>query len=140
MDEYVDVAVRVRYAETDQMGVVYYASYLVWFEIGRTELLRQRGITYKDMEADGCYVVVAEATCRYAAPARYDDVVTIRTRIGKLQSRVVSFAYDILAEDGRPIATGQTRHVITDRDGRPRRLPHRYRTALVGPGRGSADG
>lgn len=134
-DGCVDVTIRVRYAETDQMGVVYYANYLVWFEIGRTELLRQRGIAYKDMEADGCYVVVTEATCRFGGSARYDDVVTIRTRVGKLQSRVVSFVYEVLGDGGQPLATGQTTHVITDRDGRPRRLPDRYRQALVGPGR-----
>lgn len=130
--EPVDLTIRVRYAETDQMGIVYYANYFVWFELGRTELLRQRGFTYRDVEErDDCYIVVADARCTYRAPARYDDVITIRTRMTGLRSRVLTFEYEILAEDGRLLATGETTHVVTDRQGRPRALPAKYRQALV---------
>src|SRR5512144_2097864 len=102
MESYVDIEMRVRYAETDQMGIVYHASYLVWFEIGRTELLRQRGFTYRDLEdQDGCYIVVTRVACTYHAPARYDDVLTIRTRLQRLHSRLVAFRYEVLSEDGR---------------------------------------
>jgi len=133
-NEYVDVAVRVRYAETDQMGVAYYANHFVWFEIGRTEFFRQRGYTYKEIEAqEGCYIIVAEANCRYLAPARYDDMLTVRTRVKEARSRVVVFSYEILGPDGRPVATGETLHVITDREGKPRSLPERYRQALLAP-------
>ena len=127
----VDATVRVRYAETDQMGVVYYANYLVWFEIGRTEFLRQRGVAYTEMEANGCLAVVGEATCRYHAPARYDDLLTIRTRVSNVQSRLMTFSYEVLSEDGQRIATGETTHVITDAQGKPRRLPDRYKEALL---------
>src|SRR5687767_5823603 len=90
----VDMAVRVRYAETDQMGIVYYANYFVWFELGRTELLRQRGYTYREVEEqDGCFIVVAEARCAYRSPARYDDLITIRTHVMDVRSRVVVFGY-----------------------------------------------
>jgi acyl-CoA thioester hydrolase len=129
----VDMSVRVRYAETDQMGIVYYANYFVWFELGRTELLRQRGYTYRQVEAeDGCFIVVADARCTYRSPARYDDLITIRTRVVDLRSRVVVFGYELLGEDGRLIATGETTHVITDRQGKPRALPEKFRNALSG--------
>lgn len=128
---YVDTSVRVRYAETDCMGVAYYGSHLVWFEVGRTELIRQRGYPYRELEEqEGCYLVVAEASCRYHAPARYDDVLTIRTRVKQARSRVIVFSYEILAEDGSRVATGETLHVTTDRAGKPRTLPERYRQAL----------
>ncbi len=127
-----DVAVRVRYGETDQMGIAYHPSYFVWFEIGRTELLRQRGLAYRAMEEeDGCFVVVTSASCDYRAPARYDDELTVRTRVSSANSRRIAFAYEILAQDGRVLATGATSHVITDRGGRPRRLPERYLRALA---------
>lgn len=130
----VDITVRVRYAETDRMGVVYYANHLVWFEIGRAEFFRQRGYVYKDLEdQEGCYIIVAEARCRYLSPARYDEVLTIRTRVKAARTRVVVFAYEILADDGRKVATGETLHVITDREGRPRSLPERYRQVLLAP-------
>jgi acyl-CoA thioester hydrolase len=132
MAEGTDVTIRVRYADTDQMGVVYYANYFVWFEVGRTELLRSAGFVYRDIETDdGCYIVVAEASCKYRSPARYDDVLTIRTRVKQVRSRVVVFSYDVLAEGGRCLASGETTHVVTGRDGRPRALPERYRCALA---------
>lgn len=132
--EFVDTIVRVRYAETDQMHVAYYASHFVWFELGRTELFRQRGYAYRELEErEDCYLVVAEAHCRYRAPARYDDVLTVRTRVKAARSRVVVFTYEILATDGRRVATGETVHVVTGRQGRPRTLPEKYRQALLAP-------
>ncbi|MEE8201666.1 MAG: thioesterase family protein [Candidatus Acidoferrales bacterium] len=133
-EDYVDIPVRVRYAETDRMGVAYYANHFVWFELGRTEFFRQRGHLYKELEEEeGCYIIVAEASCRYHAPARYDELLTVRTRVKEARSRVVVFTYEILAEDGRKVATGETLHVITDRGGKPRSLPERYREALLSP-------
>lgn len=133
-NDYVDTAVRVRYAETDRMGVAYYANHLVWFEIGRTEFFRRRGHVYKELEEqEGCYIIVAEVRCRYHSPAHYDEQLTVRTCVKEARSRVIVFSYEILAEDGRPVATGETVHVITDRKGKPRSLPERYRQALLAP-------
>lgn len=129
---FVDTTVRVRYAETDCMGVAYYGNHFVWFEVGRTEFIRQRGYPYRELEEqEGCYLIVAEASCRYHTPARYDDLLTIRTRVKQARSRVVVFSYEILAEDGSRVATGETLHVTTDRAGKPRTLPERYRVALL---------
>ncbi len=124
---------RVRYAETDQMGIVYYANYLVWFEIGRTDFCRQQGFVYKEMEQqDGLYIIVAEATCRYKAPARYDDEIVVRTRLSSCRKRVLVFDYEVCrAEDDEILAEGQTVHVITDRNGRPRALPDKYRELFL---------
>ena len=126
--------VRVRYAETDQMGVVYYANYLVWFEIGRTDFCFQHGFAYHDMEQkDGLYIMVAEARCRYKAPARYDDELVVRTRLTGMRRRVLIFGYEIYKKrTDELIAEGETVHVITDRDGRPRTLPDKYRELLLG--------
>jgi acyl-CoA thioester hydrolase len=130
--EAVDLSIRVRYAETDQMGIVYYANYFIWFELGRTELLRQRGFTYRDVEEqENCFIVVADARCTYRAPARYDDVITIRTQVTGLRSRVITFGYEVLSEDGRLLARGETTHVITDRTGKPRALPEKFRAVLA---------
>lgn len=140
MSDAVDLEVRVRYAETDQMGLVYYANHFVWFELGRTEFFRRRGYVYKELEEkEGYYIIVAEAHCRYHAPARYDDVLTVRTRVKEARNRVIVFAYEILSQDGSRVATGETLHVITDRDGKPRSLPDRYRSALLSPSPASAD-
>ena len=126
-----DVSLRVRYAETDQMGIVYYANYFVWFEIGRTEILRQRGFSYRALEEEeGCFIVVANAACTYRAPARYDDVITVRTRLKEVRSRVVRFSYEILGPDDRQLAVGETTHVVTDQEGKPRALPDAYRRSL----------
>jgi len=124
---------RVRYAETDQMGIVYYANYLVWFEIGRTDFCRQQGFAYKEMEQqDGLYIIVAEATCRYKAPARYDDEIVVRTRLSNCRKRVLVFDYEVCrAEDEEMLAEGQTVHVITDREGHPRALPDKYREMFL---------
>jgi acyl-CoA thioester hydrolase len=124
--------VRVRYAETDQMGVVYYSNYFVWFEVGRTDLLRDSGGSYRDMEADGVSLPVIEAHCQYHRPARYDDELEIRTT-GALVSPVrVEFSYQIVRPvDGSALATGRTVHAVLDRAGRPCRLPARVRDLLA---------
>ena len=111
------------------MGVVYYANYLVWFEIGRTHYCRQRGFAYRDMEKDdGLYILVAEARCRYKTPARYDDEIEVRTCLRDIRKRVLTFDYEIFRPDSDEIlAEGETVHVITDREGRPRALPEKYR-------------
>ena len=124
--------VRVRYAETDQMGVVYHANYLVWFEVGRTDLLRHAGWTYRDMEADGYSLPVLEAHCNYRQPARYDNELDVRTN-GTLLSPVrVQFEYEIVRPaDNVTLATGHTIHAAVDRDGRPCRLPERVRVLFA---------
>jgi acyl-CoA thioester hydrolase len=124
--------VRVRYAETDTMGVVYYANYLVWFEVGRTDLLRGAGWSYRDMEADGYSLPVLEVGCVYRQSARYDDELDVRTT-GELLSPVrVKFLYEVVRPgDGGRLATGFTVHASLDRDGRPRRLPDRVRELLA---------
>ena len=129
MIEYHDVTVRVRYAETDQMGVVYHANYLVWFEVGRVELMRALGVEYKRMEIeDDCQIVVADLRCRYHHPARYDDVLRVRTRIVESKNRVIRFAYELFRDaDGQLLATGETKHIICGRNGKPKLLPQKYR-------------
>jgi len=123
--------VRVRYAETDKMGVVYYANYLVWFEIGRTDLLRSQGWNYKDMETEGFSLPVIEAHCTYRAPAKYDDELEVRTRGARLSPVRVEFTYEIVrASDRATLATGSTVHAALDRNGRPCRLPARVLTLL----------
>lgn len=127
--EWTSTTLRVRYAETDQMGVVYYANYLVWFEVGRADLCRKLGFAYREMEReDGLYLIVAEARCRYKAPAHYDDEIEVRTRLRELRKRVLIFTYEIYRQpDEELLAEGETVHVITDRHGRPRALPEKYR-------------
>jgi acyl-CoA thioester hydrolase len=126
--EPVETRVRVRYAETDQMGVVYYANYLIWMEVGRVELCRATGIRYRDMEIDdGVLLVVAEANCRYLAPARYDDEVRIRTWIAGATARLIRFEYEFFDETtGARLATGFTKHIFCGRDVRPAKLPRKY--------------
>ena len=120
--------VRVRYAETDKMGVVYYANYFVWFEVGRCELLRSLGWNYRDMESEGFFLPVIAAACDYRQPARYDDTLQIRT-VGSLLSPVrLEFRYRVLRpEDDVVAAEGHTVHAALDASGRPRRLPERVR-------------
>ncbi|HTQ52993.1 MAG TPA: thioesterase family protein [Bryobacteraceae bacterium] len=133
-----ETRIRVRYAETDQMGVVYYANYLVWMEVGRVEYCKACGFEYKQMEReDGVFLAVAEARCRYAAPARFDEEVTIRTWVEEAHPRMVRFAYEMRrAADGRKLATGETRHIFLNRDLRPCRMPEKYREkfAIHAPG------
>ena len=127
---------RVRYAETDQMGIVYYANYLVWFELGRVELLRSLGLAYSRLETDhGCILPVIEATCRYKSPARYDDEILIETRPAMLRGSVLKFAYRILrkAPDGEErtlLAEGETVHVVCDDKLQRKPLPEKYEAAL----------
>jgi acyl-CoA thioester hydrolase len=132
MIEYHDATVRVRYAETDQMGVVYHANYLVWFEVGRVELIRALGIEYKRMETDDdCHIVVADAHCRYHQSAKYDEVIRIRTRIAESRNRMVKFSYEALRDsDGALLATGETTHVICGSNGKPKLLPEKYRSVF----------
>jgi acyl-CoA thioester hydrolase len=120
--------VRVRYAETDKMGVVYYAHYFVWFEIGRTEWLRQAGWTYRAMEDDGLGLPVIESHCEYKLGARYDDEIEIRTKARKASAATLAFDYELVrSTDGAAIASGYTVHVTIDAAGRPTRLPARVR-------------
>ncbi|HUX66925.1 MAG TPA: thioesterase family protein [Terriglobales bacterium] len=131
--EYTETQVRVRYAETDQMGVVYYANYFVWWEVGRVEHLRARGINYRDMETDGCKIAVVDARCRYKAPARYDDVVTIRTRVARQRGSIVHFEYQaVRARDGLLLAEGETVHVCIDNNFQACALPEKYQATLGG--------
>jgi acyl-CoA thioester hydrolase len=125
---------RVRYAETDQMGVVYYANYLVWMEIGRGELVRALGFQYKDLEEnEGLYLSVVEANCRYVYPARYDQEIAVETSILNAASRMVEFGYRIgSVEPERLLAEGFTRHIWLNREWKPTSLPKRYRAALGG--------
>jgi acyl-CoA thioester hydrolase len=125
---YADTRVRVRYAETDQMGVVYHANYLVWFEVGRVELMRQLGLDYKDMERDeGALIAVVEATARYKAPARYDDELIVRTRISAVKLAILKFKYEVLrASDEALLCEGETVHLVVGRDMKRRSMPKRY--------------
>jgi acyl-CoA thioester hydrolase len=128
----VETRIRVRYAETDQMGVVYHANYLVWMEVGRVEYWRAAGLRYRDMEQeDGILLVVAEVTCRYRAPAFYDDEVIIRTSIAESNARMIRFSYELVeARDGRVLATGETKHVFCGRDRKPMKVPAKYHQVL----------
>ena len=123
---------RVRYAETDKMGVVYYANYLVWFEVARADLLRSLGWSYREMEAAGVSLPVIEATCEYRRPARYDDELDVRTR-GRMLSPVrMEFEYEVVHRaDGTVAASGKTVHAALDPAGRPCRLPARVREAFA---------
>jgi len=128
---------RVRYAETDQMGVVYYANYLVWMEMGRTDYCKSVGFDYRDMEQDGARMAVAEATCRYMNPAHYDDEIVVTTCVERLNRRLITFAYLILnANTGAMLAEGKTVHVAMGTDGKARSIPHRYMELM----RAAADG
>jgi acyl-CoA thioester hydrolase len=132
----VTTEVRVRYAETDQMGVVYYANYLVWFELGRVELLRSLGLAYSQLEKEHeCILPVIEANCRYRSPARYDDEILIETRPVLLRESVLKFGYRILrkaAEGKEPtlLAEGETIHVVCDDQLQRKPLPDKYAAAL----------
>jgi len=130
-----ETMLRVRYSETDKMGIVYYANYLVWFEIGRTEYCRARGFSYREMEEnDDAFLVVAESYCRYKAPAYYDDELIVRTHITELRRRSLRFGYEIVrATDGQVVAEGETGHVVTDANGRVRSFPEGCAERLLSP-------
>jgi acyl-CoA thioester hydrolase len=127
-----EIRFRVRYAETDQMGVVYHANYFIWMEMGRVELCRSIGIRYRDLEEkDGILLTVAEVNCRYLSPARYDDDVSVVTTVKRASSRLLEFEYGISsAESGIRFATGSTVHIFCNRELRPCRLPDKHWAAF----------
>ena len=135
--EFVDTVVNVRYAETDQMGIVYHANYLVWFEIGRVAWCRARGFRYADMESrDKHCLMVAEASCRYKSPAHFEDEIIVRTALGRANDRVIRFRYEVRRRgDNQLLATGETAHVVTGLNRQPSRLPDRYRRYFSLPAR-----
>ena len=123
--------VRVRYAETDQMGVAYYANYLIWFEVGRSQYCNDCGFSYRDMEHEtGLRLIVAEAKCRYKVPARYEDDLIIKTKVTGFTRRTLKFEYEILHDNGDLAAIGETHHVLVNKDGRPSSFPEKYAALL----------
>jgi len=130
--DYVEIELRVRYAETDSMGVVYHANYLVWFEMGRSEYCRKQGFNYRDLEAAGYYIVVAEASCKYRKPARYDEVIQVRTFLHALKSRSLCFRYQVLRKGStETLVEGETRHLCLDAAGRVKVIPDPYASYLA---------
>jgi acyl-CoA thioester hydrolase len=127
-----ETRLRVRYAETDQMGVVYHSNHFIWFEVGRVELLRQMGFSYRDMETDdNRFIAVAEAKCRYRAPALYDEEVVVRTQLLNVRESVVHFGYELRrAQDGSLLAEGETTHIVTDAAMKIAPLPEKYLKAF----------
>ena len=123
-----ETRLRVRYAETDQMGVVYHSNHLIWFEVGRVELMRQMGFSYRDMEReDGRFIAVAEATCRYRAPVFYDEEVIVRTQLKTVRDSVIVFSYELTrADNGTLLAEGETTHIVTDSTMKIAALPEKY--------------
>jgi acyl-CoA thioester hydrolase len=133
MKDFVDCEIRVRYAETDQMGVAYYANYLVWFEVGRTEFCRKRGFRYADLEASGYRLVVIDVHCRYRNAARYDEAITVRTWLKGMNRRMITFGYQILRKEKEEvIAEGETRHLCLDSNGKPKSMPKEFAIRLTG--------
>jgi acyl-CoA thioester hydrolase len=131
--EAVDIMIRVRYAETDQMGVAYYANYLVWFEVGRSELCRQRGFRYADLEASGYKLVVTEVHCRYRNSVKYDEMVIVRTWLKGINKRMITFGYEILRKDKEElVAEGETSHVCVDSNSKTKSLPEKFLVCLAG--------
>jgi len=130
-------SVRVRYPETDRMGVVHHTHFLSWFEIGRTEWMREAGCSYAELERGGISMPVIEAGCRYLSPARYDDVVAVEARLEEVTRVIVRFTYRVVRQpDGKLLATGFTRHAAIDSMGIPRRLPPEM-VSLFSSGRGA---
>jgi acyl-CoA thioester hydrolase len=127
-----EVRLRVRYAETDQMGVAYHSNHFIWFEVGRVELLRQLGFSYKDMEQkDNCHMPVVDARCRYRVPAVYDEEIIVRTHLRNVRESVVRFGYELRrANDGRLLATGETMHIAVDSEKKITSFPEKYVKAL----------
>jgi acyl-CoA thioester hydrolase len=125
-----ETRIRVRYAETDQMGVVYHSNHFIWFEVGRVELMRQLGFSYKEMESnEGCFIAVVDARCRYKAPAHYDDEIVVRTYLKNVREKMIHFGYELVrAETGELLAEGETTHIVADAEMRPRVLPEKYMT------------
>ncbi|MFI5105511.1 MAG: acyl-CoA thioesterase [Terriglobales bacterium] len=129
-----ETKLRVRYAETDKMGVVYHSNFVIWFEVGRVELLRQLGFEYKTMEKeDNCHIPVVDLRVRYKAPALYDDEIVVRTRLANARTALLHFVYEVMrASDGTLLATGETTHIIVDDNFQRRSLPEKYMKAFGG--------
>ncbi len=127
-----EAQVRVRYAETDQMGVVYHSNFIIWFEVGRVELLRKLGFAYRDMEKqDDCHIAVVDVRCRYKSPAFYDDEITIRTRLKNVRNPLIHFAYEIVrAADGTLLAEGDSTHIVVNSKFEKTILPDKYLRAF----------
>lgn len=117
-----EIAIRVRYAETDRMGLLHHANYFVYFEMGRTELLRLRGLSYRDVEDAGHLLVITEIGCRFRRPARYDDLLVLRTSVERVTHVKIQHKYE-LSHDGQLLAEGHSTLACVDREGRPQRLP-----------------
>ena len=133
MSDWHETEVRVRYAETDKMGIVHHSNFLVWFEIGRSEFCRARGFSYLEMEEkENALLVVAEVYCRYKSPAYYEDLITIRTNVADIRSRSLRFIYEVFRHsDETLLAEGETLHVVTDRNKKVRSLPEAYKEKLL---------
>jgi acyl-CoA thioester hydrolase len=127
-----ETRLRVRYAETDQMGVVYHSNHLIWFEVGRVELMRQMGFSYRDMEReDGLFIAVAEAKCRYRAPVYYDEEVLVRTRLKTVRESVIVFSYELeRVNTATLLAEGETTHIVTNSEMKISALPDKYLTVF----------
>ncbi|HVH86231.1 MAG TPA: thioesterase family protein [Terriglobales bacterium] len=127
-----EVPLRVRYAETDKMGVVYHANFFVWMEIGRVELMRSLGFEYKQMETEhDCHLPVVDARCRYKSPAYYDEQIVVRTELRNVRGSLIHFGYEILRQsDGTILAEGETTHLVVNADMQKRTLPEHYRMAF----------
>jgi len=128
-----ETEITVRYAETDQMSVVHHANYLVWFEVGRTDICKAKGFSYREMEEqEDALMVVAEMYCRYKSPAFYDDKLIIRTKVEEVRSRTVRFIYEVFRpSDNKLLVEGESMHIFTDRQKRVRTLPEKYRELLA---------
>ena len=130
--DYVDIDVRVRYAETDQMGVAYYASYIVWFEVGRSEYCRAKGFSYRELEELGYRLVVVDLRCRYKGSVRYDEMIVVRTQLKDLKTRMVTFGYSILKKETQEVVVhGETRHLCLNKKGNPSSMPERFLNRLA---------
>ena len=128
-----ETSFRVRYAETDQMGVVYHSNYIVWFEVGRVEMLRQLGFTYREMEKqDNAHIVVVDVRCRYKLPARYDDLICVRTRLTNVRESLLRFGYEIVRDSDQVLlAEGETVHLVVGADMRRVALPNKYLSSFL---------
>lgn len=123
--------IRVRYEETDRMGVVYYANYLIWFEVARTELFKTLGISYRELEdKEGLRLMVVESKVNYKSPATYDDLVSVKTSIERIKNTSITFSYKIYREN-KLLATGETAHAFTNKEGKPIRIPDKIREKLI---------
>lgn len=126
----IETELRVRYSETDRMGIVYHGAYVAWFEVGRTEFCRAAGFPYRRMEDDGLWILVTRVECVYRRPARYDDRIFVRARMTELGSRGIAFAYEVVNEQRERVADGASRHVFADTMGKPVRAPAEVVEAL----------